>query len=94
LEVTALEYYINKDEDDVENGIVGGLIEEIKNPNDAIIENTIIGPTFIKPKTTHIYKFNGSLLAEWQLKGKNLPIKLNKIGDYKIELTWDSTYSG
>ena len=94
LEVAALEYYANETTDDTENGIVDGLVEEIQNPNDEIIENTIIGPTFIKPKTTNIYQFNGSLLANWQVKGKNLPIKINKLNDYKIELTWDSTYSG
>ena len=30
LEITAVEYYANETEDDVDNGIVGGLIEEIK----------------------------------------------------------------
>jgi hypothetical protein len=33
LEVTAVEYYSNEFEDDVENGVVDGLIEEIKDPN-------------------------------------------------------------
>ena len=37
LEVTAVEYYANETEDDIENGIVGGLIKEIKNPNSEII---------------------------------------------------------
>lgn len=94
LEVTAVEYYANETEDDIENGIVGGLVEEIKNPNSEEVEDAIVGETFIKPKTTHRYYFNGSLLAEWQLEGKNLPIKTKKIDDYTIELTWDSTYSG
>jgi len=34
LEVVAVEYYANETEDDIENGIVGGLIEEIQTPND------------------------------------------------------------
>ena len=94
LEVTAVEYYANEIEDDIENGIVGGLIEEIKNPNNEEVEDAIIGETFIKPKTTYTYYFNGSLLSDWEVKGKHLPIKANKIDDYTIELMWDSTYSG
>ncbi len=94
LEVIAQEYYSNEFEDDIENGIVGGLIEEIKNPNDEEVEDAIIGETFIKPKTTYKYYFNGSLLSDWQVKGKNLPIKAKKTDDYEIELMWDSTYSG
>ena len=82
MEVVAVEYYANETEDDIENGIVGGLVEEIKNPNSEEVEDAIIGETFIKPKTTHRYYFNGSLLAEWQLEGKNLPIKTKKIDDY------------
>ena len=55
LEVTAVEYYANETEDDIENGIVGGLIEEVKNPNSEEVEDAIIGETFIKPKTTNRY---------------------------------------
>ena len=94
LEVTAVEYYSNEFEDDIENGIVGGLVEEIKNPNSEEVEDAIIGETFIKPKTTYTYYFNGSLLSDWELKGKYLPIKTKKIDEYTIELIWDSTYSG
>ena len=94
LEINAVEYYSNKNEDDIENGIVGGLIQEIENPNDEEIENTIVGSTFIKPKTTHRYYFNGSLISNWKIKGYNLPLKIEKIDDYTIDLMWDSTYSG
>lgn len=94
LEVAAVEYYANEFEDDMKNGIVGGLIEEIQNPNTEDVEETIIGETFIKPKTTYTYYFNGSLLSEWVVKGKHLPLKAKKIDDYTIEIIWDSTYSG
>ena len=44
-----------------ENGISifnnKSLVEEIKNPNTEDVENTIIGETFIKPKTTYQYNF-------------------------------------
>ena len=94
LEVVAVEYYANETEDDIENGIVGGLVEEIKNPNTEDVEDAIVGETFIKPKTTYTYYFNGSLLSEWVVKGKHLPLKTKKINDYTIEIMWDSTYSG
>jgi hypothetical protein len=53
LEVNAMEYYANEIEDDVVNGIVGGLITEPINPNTPEQENSIIGETFIKPKRTY-----------------------------------------
>lgn len=94
LEVHAIEYYANETEDDIEKGIVGGLIEEIVNPNDEETEDAIVGETFIKPKTTNRYYFNGSLLSEWKVKGKNLPLKIEKIDEYTLDILWDSTYSG
>ena len=94
LEVHAIESYTNETEDDIENGIVGGLIEEVKNPNSEEVEDAIIGETFIKPKTTNRYYFNGSLLADWKVKGKNLPLKIEKIDEYTLDIMWDSTYSG
>lgn len=94
LEITAMEYYANEMEDDLEKGIVGGLIEEIKNPNNAEIEDAIIGETFIKPKVTYQYYFNGSLLSEWGVDKKNLPLKIERIDEYTINLMWDSSYSG
>jgi hypothetical protein len=54
LEVVAVEYFANECEDDVEAGIVGGLIEEIVNPNNEIYD-TISGETFIKVKTSYDY---------------------------------------
>ena len=85
----------NFTDDDIENGIVGGLIEPIVDPNKGTEdEKSIIGETFIKPKTTNRYYFNGSLLSEWIIKGKNLPLKIEKIDDYTLDIMWDSTYSG
>ena len=54
LEITAVEYYANEFEDDIEQGIVDGLIEEIKDPNEE--DNTIIGETFISPLVSNIYQ--------------------------------------
>ena len=76
--ITAIEYYSNEFEDDIENGIVGGLIEEIK-PNPDAIEELIVGETFIKPKTEHTYTFTGEEEAEWVIEGKYAPVIINKV---------------
>ena len=57
IEVDAVEYYANDHEDDIDNGLVGSLIEEKQDSN--IVELEIQGDTFIKPKTTHIYIYSG-----------------------------------
>jgi hypothetical protein len=94
LEITAVEYFVNKDEDDVEAGIVGGLIEEIKNPNDDKVDR-ILGDTFIKPKKTYSYEFNGDLKSEWFID-KKYPVTLliDKDNPKKISIKWNEGYSG
>lgn len=94
LEVIAVEYYANKFEDDIKNGIVGGFVTEIENPNDEEVEDTILGDTFIKPKVTYQYKFNGGLLSDWKINGVDLPLWTNKIDEHTIELRWEATHSG
>lgn len=96
LEVIAVEYFANEDEDDIENGIVGGLIEQIKDPNENKEELIdIIGETFIKVKKSYNYYFDGSLAAEWRVE-KGCPVEL--IPDEKdprnITIKWTSPYSG
>ena len=96
LEITAVEYYINKDEDDVENGIVGALIVEPKNPNEEIVEATIVGDTFIKPNEAHEYKYEGEDTSAWVIDTKKYPVKWSaNPKDLKhIKLIWTSQYSG
>ena len=94
LEVTAVEYFANETEDDIDNGIVGGLIEEIKDPNKGKpIE--IVGDTFIKVKKTYEYSFNGTEAAMWSVD-KQYPVILtpNSEDPRKISLKWDSSYCG
>ena len=95
LQVVAVEYYANEDEDDVNAGIVGALKVKPLNPNSEEVEAAIIGDTFIKPKTEYIYKFNGDLQAEW-IVDKKLPLVLyiDKEDYTHIKLKWDSSYSG
>lgn len=97
LEIAAVEYYANKDEDDIENGIVGALIVDQPNPNDEEVELAIIGETFIKPKAEYIYTFSGMLHDEWSYD-TSLPLKVevfdNEEGYCCVKLQWTSSYSG
>jgi hypothetical protein len=79
LEINAVEYYANEHEDDIENGIVGGLIAEPVSPNVPAVEETILGETFIKPKRTYEFTYNGNLEGEWSVD-KTAPVKLEQDG--------------
>lgn len=87
LEVYASEYYSNKMEDDIETGIVGGLIIEPE-----LIATDIEGDTFIKPKKTYLYKYIGAEESEW-IFDTSLPIEVT-INGKEITIKWLKTYSG
>ena len=95
LEINATEYYANKDEDNIEEGIVGGLILEPENPNKPEIERAIVGDTFIKPKKTYEYKYNGSENFDWFVE-KKYPVVIEEdpLDSKHIFLKWNNTYSG
>ena len=95
LEINAVEYYSNKDEDNIEEGIAGDLIIDKVNPNNDNIETTIIGETFIKPRRQYEYIYNGSRYYNWKIDNK-YPIKyeIDKTNRNKIYITWTSSYSG
>ena len=93
LEINAVEYYANEHEDDIENGIVGGLIIEPDNPNEENIEDLIIGETFIKPQKYYHYRFNGAIISNW-IYNEKLPIKVKMMDDDEIEIKWTANYSG
>lgn len=95
LEVIAVEYYANETEDDIANGVVGGLIVEPENPNSAEQDATIIGETFIKVKKNYTYTFKGRAIYEWKVD-KKYPVilEVSKTDPRVVELKWDSTYSG
>ena len=89
LEINAVEYYKNETADDVEKGIVDGLIvEEIPEPASGEIE----GEIFIKPKRTYTYKYTGSLDSSWAYDAK-LPLEV-KVNGKEITLKWTKTYTG
>lgn len=93
LEVNAVEYYVNEFEDDTDQGIVGGLIEEIKDPNP--LPQNIQGDTFIKPKKEYIYSIETKEKANW-VYDTNLPLKVILLEEDipSIKIKWTSSYSG
>ena len=95
LEVSAMEYYANAVEDDISNGIVGGLVKEDINPNTAEMDATIVGETFIKVKKSYTYSFRGRMSAEWHVDSKYPVILTVSETDPRIVVVkWDNTFSG
>ena len=94
LEITAVEYYANEIEDDIDAGIVGGLIEEPKDPN-GNEPMEIIGETFIKIKKDYKFYFDGTYSADWTVDSKYPVVLIPDTQDpRRITLKWDNPYSG
>ena len=87
LEVYASEYYSNEMEDDIEAGIVGGLI-----PLPEEVVSDIQGEGFIKPKKTYKFEYIGIENAEW-IFDNSLPIEVT-INNKEISIKWLPNYSG
>ena len=94
LEVIAVEYYANKFEDDMENGVVGGLIEPIEEENTERINLLIKGDSFIKPKGRYRYTYTGLSSGEWSIDTNKYPVKILFKDERNIELQWTAPYSG
>lgn len=96
LEVTAVEYYANESEDDVEKGLVGSLITKPINPNSTESEYKIAGDTFIKPHGVYTYKFRGLGGNAWTIDTDKYPVQftVNPKDDREIHLKWTSSFSG
>ncbi len=97
LEITAVEYYANDDEDDIANGIVGALIVEEENPNDESTDVLISGPTFIKPRGTYEYKFAVKNWGnQWSVGPEGVPvtIEVDEESPGVCRVRWNSSYSG
>lgn len=91
LEITAVEYYANETEDDIENGVVGGLVVQSINPNPDLVEEKIKGETFIKPKKVYEYHYTGAEKSEWKVDKKGITLEAK---DREVKLKWMSNYSG
>lgn len=88
LQFSAEEYYINKDKDDPEKGVVDAIVEETPQPQD----KEIYGETFIKPKKSYQYIYNGVGQCDWSWD-KRLPLDI-KVEGNTLTLIWTQTYSG
>ena len=90
LEINAVEYYVNEQEDNIEEGLVGDLIADpvVPEPSAAEIE----GEVFIKPKKTYVYKYTGDNTGNWSWDSK-LPLDV-KINGNEISIKWTTTYNG
>lgn len=99
LEITAVEYYTNKSEDDIENGLVGALIAKKIDPNEGDLTQIISGETFIKPKKEYSYICNKIIPdGKWSFD-KNYPVEIvnitrNAKGKSVITIKWNSSYTG
>lgn len=92
LEIAAVEYYANETEDDIQEGIVGGLIVEPEDPNPPQVDGIIIGDTFIKPRKEYVFTYKGNLIADWRV-GDDAPVSLEADGK-EVKLRWKTSYSG
>lgn len=94
LEITAVEYFANETEDDIDAGIVGALIPEVKDPNSEV-KIGIEGETFIKVKRAYKYKFTGYESHRWEL-GSKVPvhIEIDPNDPRNVTITWTQGYSG
>ena len=93
LEINAVEYYANEIEDDIENGIVGGLIATPVEP-DKNLRSSIKGEGFIRPKVSYTYTFEGTEPGSWSVdNAANLPLETS-INGKTITVKWIKTFSG
>ena len=94
LEINATEYYVNKDEDDVSNSVVSGLIVAPVDPNTTESNEAIVGETFIKPKKEYVYTFSGALISDWTIVAQTNVISSEEVDEHTIKIKWNSSYSG
>lgn len=94
LQIVAVEYYANETKDDLDQGLVNGLVIDPIDPNeDSDLDNLIKGDTFIKPRIEYTYYYRGKGAVQWKVIGKKVPVKIKTEGR-KCTLIWDSSYHG
>ena len=98
LEFTAVEYYANETEDDVEKGLVKAFVEKHIEP-EVNQKEDIVGPTFIKPKLEYEYYVEAkNTNGDWYIDGPKVPVTLEKFttprGIPGVKVKWNSNQSG
>lgn len=91
LELNAVEYYSNEHVDDLETGMVGGLVPRPIEPEPQ--SELITGETFIKPKISYTYTYTGEGEGQWGVEGK-VPVEPIEIDGNTITLQWTSANHG
>ena len=89
LEITAVEYYANEHEDDMNRGLVGELLINQIEPE---VPSLIEGKTHIKPMQDVVYNYMGDEDAKWGIL-ENVPVSIATSGN-SITIRWEKTYSG
>lgn len=69
IQINAIEYYGNKTEDDIENGIANAWTATSLDKKDDP-SNIIVGDGFIKPKCTYTYTYEGFDVPHWSIDSK------------------------
>lgn len=97
LELTAVEYYANETEDDIEKGLVKANIKKIEPEDNA--DTKIIGDTFIKPKVEYDFYINSMKPGQWYTKERttgtiSLTPYVNEQGYQAVKVRWNTSYSG
>lgn len=97
LEITAVEYYANETEDDVEKGLVKANIMKMDEP-EVNPDKDIIGETFIKPKKEYTYYAETARPGSWFITGPKVPVSLESFvtprGIQGVNIKWNASYSG
>ena len=98
LEFTAVEYYANETEDDIEKGLVKAFVEKHIEP-EVNQKEDIVGPTFIKPKLEYEYYVEAkNTNGNWYIDGPKVPVTLEKFttprGIPGVKVKWNSSQSG
>ena len=91
IELSAVEYYSNKDLDDIENGIVDADKAEPINPNPP--DEVIWGETFIKPKITYKYAVSANISGDWNIDSK-YPVDWSVSEDNILTVKWTKPLAG
>lgn len=86
IQVTALENYINKDMDDMENELAFGLVEEVIDPNPDNADVYIDGNTFVKPTETVSYSIVGVSNGKWKYDSKLVCAKKQNSETIELEI--------
>lgn len=93
LEVQAEEYYVDRENDDVQNELANGLVVEPVDPNPEA-RTKLEGLTFIKPMIEEIYTAPAAN-GKWCIKeGSDYPVTFVNQTDTTVTLKWFKSTSG